>query len=145
MNGTKGRRHAVPPFSLCMVRSHLVHACMRKAMFLLIAFGMLWPLGAFAQDSQRTEEYALLSAWQQGRRTFISVQVGSETTPNKEFDAEKGGKPFDLSPVIREMEALNAMGFELVTGNSSMIPVAGTTTGPSGLPFYTFVFKRRIQ
>jgi len=113
---------------------------------LFFTFNLLVPAVGHTQDvAQRTEEYAVISAWQQGRRTFISVQVGSVATPDKEFEAEKGGKPFDMSPVIREMEALNAMGFELVTGNSTMIPATTTSSGPFVLPFYTFVFKRRIQ
>lgn len=99
-----------------------------------------------AQDGTgRTEEYAVISAWQAGKKTRISVQIGSETTPDKEFEPEKGDKRFDMSPVIREMEALNAMGFELVTGNSAIIPQMSQGSGGTGLPFYTFIFKRRIQ
>jgi hypothetical protein len=94
--------------------------------------------------AQRTEEYAVISAWQHGKKTRISVQVGSEATPDKEFEPEKGEKRFDMSPVIREMEALNAMGFELVTGNSAIMPQMTQGSG-SGLPFYTFVFKRSVQ
>ncbi len=113
---------------------------------LFIAFTILPLADLHAQaGSQRTEEYAVISAWQSGKKTRISVQVGSDATPDKEFEPEKGEKRFDMSPVIREMEALNAMGFELVTGNSTMIPVETTVAGPAGLPYYTFVFKRRIQ
>lgn len=110
----------------------------------LLLFVML-PTMALAQSGQRTEEYAVISAWQAGKKTRISVQIGSETTPDKEFEPEKGEKRFDMSPVIREMEALNALGFELVTGNSAIIPQVSQGSGGTGLPFYTFVFKRRVQ
>ena len=113
---------------------------MRYLPFLFFLVCLFAPWSASAQSGQRTEEYAVISAWQQGQRTFISVQIGSESTPDREFEPEKGGKRFDMSPVIREMETLNAMGFELVSGNSGVI------AGPSPLlPFYTFIFKRRIQ
>jgi hypothetical protein len=111
---------------------------------ILLGITLLIPSGTMAQ--QRTEEYAVISAWQAGNKTRISVQIGSVTTPDKEFEAEKGEKRFDMSPVIREMEALNAMGFELVTGNSAIMPSGGTTApGATGYPYYTFIFKRRIQ
>lgn len=110
---------------------------------ILLGITLLIPLGTMAQ--QRTEEYAVISAWQAGKKTRISVQIGAETTPDKEFEPEKGDKRFDMSPVIREMEALNAMGFELLTGNSAIIPGATGPGGTAGIPYYTFVFKRRIQ
>jgi hypothetical protein len=92
-----------------------------------------------AQEAFRTEEYAVISAWQIGRKTRISVQIGSESTPEKEFEPIKGEKQFDLGPVLREMEALNAMGFELVTGNSAIWQPESAIP----YPYYTFVFKRR--
>ena len=112
----------------------------------LFLFILIIPGWAHAQDGTgRTEEYAVISAWQQGRRTYISVQIGSEPTPDREFEGEKGEKRFDMSPVIREMEALNAMGFELVTGSTAIIPISTGSPSQTGLPYYTFVFKRRIQ
>lgn len=111
--------------------------------FLLLT--LLLPLLSIAQSNERTEEYAVISAWQAGRRTFISVTVGSTPTPEKEFEAEKGEKRFDLSPVIREMEALNAMGFELVSGGSTNMTSGGGQIATAGVPFYTFVFKRRLK
>lgn len=119
---------------------------MRHFLFIsgvLLSITLLFPSETMAQ--QRTEEYAVISAWQAGKKTRISVQIGAETTPDKEFEPEKGDKRFDMSPVIREMEALNAMGFELLTGNSAIIPGATGPGGTAGIPYYTFVFKRRIQ
>lgn len=117
---------------------------MRQLLFIpatLLFITLLFPAELLAQ---RSEEYAVISAWQSGKKTRISVQIGSNTTPEKEFEPEKGDKRFDMGPVVREMEALNAMGFELVTGNSAIIPQMTQGSG-SGLPFYTFVFRRRIQ
>lgn len=118
---------------------------MRVIFTLILVMLILLPATVAAQEGQRTEEYAVISAWQAGKKTRISVQIGSVATPDKEFEPEKGDKRFDMSPVIREMEALNAMGFELVTGNSAIIPQMSQGSGGTGLPFYTFIFKRRIQ
>jgi hypothetical protein len=125
--------------------NHKEGMTMRHFLFLsgvLLSITLIFHSETMAQ--QRTEEYAIISAWQSGKKTRISVQIGSETTPDKEFEPEKGEKRFDMSPVVREMEALNAMGFELVTGNSAIIPQMTQGSG-SGLPYYTFLFKRRIQ
>jgi hypothetical protein len=68
----------------------------------------------------RTEEYAVVSVFQSGKNNYISVTVGSRPSEEKEFEKEKNNKRYDLAPVIREVEKLNAQGFELINGSASI-------------------------
>ncbi|QNH63208.1 hypothetical protein [Hymenobacter sediminicola] len=102
----------------------------------LSAFGS--QSGATRTTDSRTEEYAIVSVVQAGKKNFISTTIGSKSTEEKEFESEKNAKRFDMAPVIAELEKLNAQGFELVNGSNAAM-------GTAGLPFYTFTMKRRIN
>lgn len=95
--------------------------------------------------SARTEEYAVLSVFQDGKRNYISLTVGSKPTQEKEFQREKTEKRYDLAPVIREMETLNQQGFELVNSSTTIIPAGVSHDVSGGNPFYTFTFKRKLK
>ena len=66
----------------------------------------------------RTEEYALVSVIQDGKRNYISITVGSLPTEEKEFEKAKADKKNDMAPIIRELERLNEQGFYLLNGVS---------------------------
>jgi hypothetical protein len=91
----------------------------------------------------QTEEYAILSVFQQGKRNYISVQIGSQPTEEREYEKDKSDKRFDMAPIIAEMEKLNKLGFELFNSSTGMIPIMYNGTGSSATPFYSFVFKRK--
>lgn len=115
---------------------------MKKTLLSAIATGAgLTTLFAFASHKQtattRTEEYAVVSVVQVGKKNYISTTVGSKSTEEKEFESEKNAKRNDMAPVIRELEKLNEQGFELVNGSNAAM-------GTGGLPFYTFTLKRKI-
>lgn len=101
----------------------------------LITVGQL----SFGQTNQ-TEEYAIISVYQKGKKNFISTTIGSVSTEEKEYDKEKNEKKYDMAPVIAEMERLNKMGYELFNSSTAMITIG---EGNAGLPFYVFVFKRK--
>ena len=90
------------------------------------------------ENNQQTEEYAIISVFQKGKKNFISTTIGSVSTEEKEYDKEKNDKKFDLAPVVAEMERLNKMGYELFNSSTAMINI-----GNGGLPFYVFVFKKK--
>ena len=115
---------------------------MKKTALFVIAVGAgLTTLFAFASHKQtvatRTEEYAIVSVVQVGKKNYISTTVGSKSTDEKEFESEKNAKRNDMAPVILELEKLNEQGFELVNGSNAAI-------GTTGAPFYTFTLKRKI-
>ena len=93
---------------------------------------------SYAQTA--TEEYAIINVLQVGKKNFISVTIGSQSTEEKEYEKEKNDKRFDMAPVIARMEELNKMGFELVNSSTAMIPL-GTSGGAH--PFFTFTFKKK--
>ena len=111
------------------------------ALFIIITGVGLTTLFAFASHKQpataRTEEYAIVSVIQVGKKNYISTTVGSKSTSEKEFESEKNAKRNDMAPVVLELEKLNEQGFELVSGSNAAI-------GTAGLPFYTFTLKRKI-
>ena len=97
-------------------------------------------------ESKRTEEYAILSVFQEGKTNYISVTVGATPTTKEEFQREKAAKQYDMTPIVREMEKLNEQGFELVNSSTSIIPFSSAGTGNTGgSPFYTFTFKRKLN
>ncbi|GAB3395478.1 hypothetical protein HNQ93_000211 [Hymenobacter luteus] len=89
----------------------------------------------------RTEEYAVVSVYQYGKRNFVSVTIGSKPSEEKEYQKEKNDKRYDLAPVLAEVEKLNAQGYELVNSAAAMHSVEGG----GGLPFYSFIMKRRLR
>jgi hypothetical protein len=107
----------------------------KTALFAIVIGTGLASLFAFASHKQtaaaRTEEYAIVSVVQIGKKNYISTTVGSKSTDEKEFESEKNAKRNDMAPVILELEKLNEQGFELVNGSNAAIGTAGT-------PFYTF-------
>ena len=122
-----------------------------KKFFLLVVVslvGIAWLAGFISEKSKatsRTEEYAVLSVVQEGKRNYISLTVGSQPTQEKEFQKEKSAKKYDLAPVIREMENLNQQGFELVNSSTAIIPYGVSNDVSGGDPFYTFTFKRKLK
>ena len=113
---------------------------MKKIVLLsFFSFVFLFPYSSFGQDN-RTEDYAIISIFQKGKKNFMSVTIGSNSSEEKEFEKDKNEKRFDLSPVIKEMEKLNEQGYELFNSNVSMI-TASQYGG--GLPFYYFLFKKK--
>lgn len=90
----------------------------------------------------RTEEYAIVSVIQDGKRNFISTTVGSQPTEDKEFAKNKTDKKNDLTPVIKELEKLNEQGFYLVNGSNAIVPFGQASGGDI---FYTFILKRKIR
>lgn len=96
----------------------------------------------YAQETQ-TEEYAIISVYQKGKKNFISTTIGSISTEEKEYEKSKNDKKYDMAPVIAEMERLNKMGYELFNSSTAMIPINITGKGNTGLPFYVFVFKKK--
>ena len=113
----------------------------KKTVFSVLAVGAgLATLSAFASHKQtaaRTEEYAIVSVVQVGKKNYISTTIGSKSTDEKEFESEKNAKRNDMAPVILELEKLNEQGFELVNGSNAAM-------GTAGVPFYTFTLKRKI-
>jgi len=106
--------------------------------FVLISISFL-PFYALCQSN--TEEYAVISVSQRGKKNFISIQIGAQATQEKEFQMEKEDKRYDLAPIIEEMQKLNAQGFEAINFSNAIIP-AGQYGG--GFPFYTiFMIKRK--
>lgn len=120
---------------------------MNKKLLTAAAGITLTGLGAFisrhpqpAED--RTEEYAVVSVFQSGKSNYVSVTIGSKPSEEKEFEKEKNTKRYDLAPVLREVEKLNAQGFELVNGSSS---IHNKNQYGGGQPFYSFIMKRRAR
>ncbi|KAA9333729.1 hypothetical protein [Adhaeribacter soli] len=93
----------------------------------------------------RTEDYAVLNVFQDGKRNYISLTVGSNPTQQREFHREKTEQRYDLAPILREMENLNQQGFELVNSSTAIIPAGVPDEITGGNPFYTFTFKRKLQ
>jgi len=97
----------------------------------------------FTPDApMRTEEYAIISVIQDGKRNYISTTVGSMPTEEKEFDKEKADKKNDLTPIIKELEKLNEQGFYLLNGSNAIVPYGQSRGGDI---FYTFIMKRKIR
>jgi hypothetical protein len=97
---------------------------------------------AFAQENQQqTEEYAILSITLGDRRNVIRTTMGHGSTEEKIYKLEKTQEDLDMVPIIEEMERINKMGFELFSSSTTMITVA---QGYSVLPYYVFVFKRKL-
>jgi hypothetical protein len=89
----------------------------------------------------RSEEYAIVSVYQKGKKNFISVTVGSESSEEKEYQKAKNDKKYDMAPIMRELEILNARGYELHSSSTAIVPL-GQQAG--GLPFYTFTLVRKL-
>jgi CO dehydrogenase/acetyl-CoA synthase alpha subunit len=107
--------------------------------------GLAGFISAKNKTATRTEEYAILSVFQEGKRNYISLTVGSQPTQEREFQKEKTEKKYDLAPVVREMESLNQQGFELVNSSTTIVPYAISNDVAGGNPFYTFTFKRKLR
>jgi hypothetical protein len=90
----------------------------------------------------RTEEYALVSVIQDGKRNYISITVGSLPTEEKEFEKAKADKKNDMAPIIRELERLNEQGFYLLNGSTAIVPYGQSRGGDL---FYTFIMKRKLR
>ncbi len=108
----------------------------------LCALAILVATDVWAQSppaGTRTEDYAIISVFQRGKKNFVSVTVGSVSSEEKEYEAEKNDKRYDMAPIVEEMEKLNEQGYELVDHSAAIIPV-GQYGG--GMPFYSFVFKK---
>ncbi|MBK0401452.1 hypothetical protein I5M27_00565 [Adhaeribacter sp. BT258] len=112
--------------------------------FLAVIIG-LFSFTTAETKNKRTEDYAIISVFQEGKVNYISVTVGSTPTTKEEFQREKAAKQYDMAPVIREMEKLNEQGFELVSSSTSVIPFGTSTGNTGGSPFYSFTFKRKLQ
>ena len=113
---------------------------MKKTLiFCLFTLIFLFPDLSFGQEN-RSEDYAIISIYQYGKKNRMSITIGSTSTEEKEFEKEKNEKRFDLAPIIEEMEKLNEKGYELFNSNVSMI-TASQYEG--GLPFYYFLFKKK--
>ncbi len=97
---------------------------------------------SFGQTTQ-TEEYAIMSVYQIGKKNYISVTIGSQSTEEREYEAEKSAKRYDAAPIIAKMEELNKMGYELFSSSASMTPIVQGLSGNINTvpyPFYSFVF-----
>lgn len=113
---------------------------MKKLIFFsLFTLATLIPELSFGQEG-RTEDYAIISVKQYGKKNFISITIGSESTEEKEYQKEKNDKAHDMAPVIEEMEKLNEKGYELFSSNVSIIP-KGEVSG--GNLFYYFIFIKK--
>ncbi|MDE0773082.1 MAG: hypothetical protein OSB25_12895 [Salibacteraceae bacterium] len=107
-----------------------------------VAFAFMAFTNYTPEVTVRTEEYAIISVIQDGKRNYISTTVGSLPTEEKEFEKEKADKKNDLSPIIKELERLNEQGFYLLNGSNAVVPYGQSRGGDI---FYTFIMKRKIR
>ncbi len=99
-------------------------------------------LGAFAQETQ-TEEYAIIDAYQVGKRTAIRVTIGEESPGEDAWIIEKTEVSEDMSPVIKELNKLNRQGYKLLNMTTTFSTPAGGTT--SGTMYYSYMMVRKIE
>jgi len=99
-----------------------------------------------AQDnSERTEEYAIVDVFEYGKKKVIRITVGERPAREKEWKKEKTSIRGDMSPVMIELGKLNKRGFRLLNMSTTYTTVGGGSYATQGTPRHTFIMVRSLE
>ena len=97
------------------------------------------------EESERTEEYAILDVFEYGKKKIIRITVGERPAREKEWKKEKTDLRGDMSPVMVELGKLNKRGFKLLNMSTTYTTVGGGTHQSNGTPRHTFVMVKSLE
>ncbi|MGN6645397.1 MAG: hypothetical protein ACTHJT_02605 [Cytophaga sp.] len=94
----------------------------------------------------RTEEYAIVDVLDYGRRKVIRVTVGEELTQEKEWEKTKTEIDPDFTSAIKDLNLLNAKGFEIVNSSLTYISpsLANGNAASAGCARSIFLLRRKL-
>ena len=101
---------------------------------------------SFAQTtSNNTEEYAIIDVFEYGKKKIIRVTIGEEPAQEKEWTKEKTEVNGDFSPVMKELNKLNSLGFELVNMSTTYTTQDAGQFITTGTPRFTFMMLKKLK
>ena len=118
-----------------------------KKMMGLIAIMLLIGVNAVVaqDDSERTEDYAIVDVFEYGKKKVIRITVGERPAREKEWKKEKTDIRGDMSPVMIELGKLNKRGFKLLNMSTTYTTVGGGQYTTQGTPRHTFIMVRSLE
>lgn len=115
---------------------------MKKTVLIFLTLILASSLGVYAQETQ-TEEYAIIDAYQVGKKTVIRVTIGEEIPSEEVWKIEKTEVSEDMSPVMKELNKLNRQGYKLLNMTTTFSTPGGGAS--SGNMYYSYMMVRKIE
>jgi hypothetical protein len=125
-----------------MKKNLVVSGLLIASSFFLLGFVTI---GTKQSEVKKTEEYAMVEVIEVVKKKIIRTTIGEEPAQEKEWEKTKTDIEGDMGPVMKELNALNEKGFELVNVSLSYsVPTSSQGYSGPGYPRHTFMFKKKL-